>query len=471
MIIPIILAGGTGSRLWPLSREAYPKQFIDFQEGKSLFQQTVLRALACCNQEKPIIVGNEQHRFLIAEQIRQLGIEHSKIILEPCFRGTAPAVALAAMQALNQDKDAVIMILPSDHVVEEDAGFERTIKAGLPHALKGKLVTFGVDPSRPETGYGYIEKGEALQGGHEILRFVEKPNITRAMQYCESGRFYWNSGMFLFSAASFLQELMLCSPEIYEYTKQAFIKAKQDVDFLRPSQEFELSPVDSLDYAVMEKTHNGVVVPLESAWSDVGAWDAWVNLFEKDSQGNVCEGDVMIEDTQNTFIQAKHRLVGAIGIKDLVIIETGDVVLVLNPAYAQSIKPVVAKLKAAHRKEGVYHRKVDRPWGSFESIDQGERFQVKRITVAVGGRLSLQRHQHRSEHWVVVQGLAKVTRGEDSFLLSENQSTYIPMGVKHRLENAGNTPLEMIEVQSGDYLGEDDIERLEDHYGRALFPL
>lgn len=475
MIVPVILAGGSGSRLWPLSREAYPKQFINLLEGKSLFQHTLARLTALKSISKPIIVGNEQHRFLMAEQVRQSMFPESTIMLEPCFRGTAPAVALAAMQALAQDQEnAILLVLPADHVIENVAGFVQTVEEGVKSALQGKLVAFGVVPTHPESGYGYIEKGTPLacEKGATIARFIEKPNVAMATKYCESGQFLWNSGMFLFSAASFLQELMILAPEIYEVIRRAFAQSKVDMDFIRPAlSEFQTCRADSIDYAVMEKTHNGVVVPLYSKWSDVGAWDALVKLYERDQKGNICQGNVIVEETYNTFIQAEHRLVATVGVENLIIVETGDTILILNQAKAQSIKSVVSTLKAQSRKEVIFHRKVNRPWGSFESVDQGPRFQVKRITVAIGERLSLQRHRYRSEHWVVVQGLARVTRGEEIFALSENQSTYIPMGVNHRLENVGTVPLEIIEVQSGDYLGEDDIERLEDQYGRILCPV
>ena len=469
MIIPVILAGGSGSRLWPLSRESYPKQFIHLLNGESLFQQTLARVLDLAKTTSPIVVGNEQHRFLMAEQIRHSAFPNSTMILEPCFRGTAAAVALAAMQALKENQESLLLVLPSDHVVSDTKGFIQTIEAALPMAKQGKLVTLGVKPTQAQTGYGYIQKGALLsdERGYKIARFVEKPNQAMAQKYCESGEYWWNSGMFLFSAASFLQELMLLAPTIYENIRVAFDKAKQDVDFIRPSSvEFERCPTDSIDYAIMEKTHNGVVYALNSQWNDVGAWDALVDLYERDQNGNVCIGDVLFEQTTNSYIQADHRLVAAVGVDNLIIVETGDVVLVLDRNQAQAVKPLVGALKEKLRQEVIFHRKVERPWGAYESVDKGARFQVKRITVAVGGKLSLQRHRHRSEHWVVVQGLAKVTRGEEVFLLHENQSTYIPMGINHRLENAGNIPLEIIEVQSGDYLGEDDIERLEDQYGR-----
>lgn len=469
MIVPVILAGGLGSRLWPLSREAYPKQFISLLQGKSLFQHTLDR-VAALEGKAPIVVGNEQHRFLMAEQIRQSSYPGAKILIEPCFKGTAPACALAAMQAIEYDQEAVLLVLPADHVIHDNHAFTETVMMGLPHALQGKLVAFGVVPNRAETGYGYIQKGAPLKPntGFVIERFVEKPNAEKAESYVKSQQYWWNSGMFLFSAASFLQELMLLAPEIYSSTKSAFDNAKRDNDFIRPNlNDFEECPQDSIDYALMEKTNNAAVVPLKSDWSDVGAWDALQSLYPTDERGNTCQGDVIALDTKNSFIQSSQRLVVAVGVDNLTIVETPDAVLVLKSTESQAIKSIVEDLKAQSRKEVIFHQRVNRPWGAFESIDEGERFQVKRITVDIGARLSLQRHHHRSEHWVVVKGTARVTRGEETFLLSENQSTYIPIGVNHRLENAGKIPLEIIEVQSGAYLGEDDIERLDDEYGRT----
>lgn len=471
MLVPVILAGGSGTRLWPLSRETHPKQFISLFQGKSLFQHTLARLNPLANCSQPIVVGNEQHRFIIAEQIRQSSQPSATIILEPCFKGTAPAVALAAMHALAlYDEDVLMLVLPADHIINDLQGFANTIETGVLAASSGKLVTFGVKPTHPETGYGYILQGEPLVNtqGYSIARFVEKPNSATALGYIESQKYWWNSGMFLFSAGAFLQELLLHIPEIYHASKAAFRQAQIDEDFIRPHAAlFDKSPADSIDYAVMEKTINGVIIPLGSSWNDVGAWDALCPIFEQDSKGNVCHGDVVVQNTQNCMVQSNHRLVTAIGVKDLVIVETSDAVLVLDKKHAQEVKQVVADLKSDERKEVVFHRRVSRPWGAFESIDSGERFQVKRITVAVNQRLSLQRHHHRSEHWVVVKGTARVTRGEEIFLLCENQSTYIPIGVNHRLENVGKIPLEIIEVQSGAYLGEDDILRLDDQYGRS----
>lgn len=471
MLVPVILAGGSGARLWPLSREAHPKQFISLFEKESLFQRTLARLSHLDDCTKPIVVGNEQHRFLIAEQIKQSAQPHSSIILEPCFKSTAPAVALAATQALQDyDQDVLLLVLPADHVIEDIDGFISTVNEGIIAANAGKLVTFGVLPTHPETGYGYIQQGEALStgSGFSIARFVEKPDVATAKQYVESKAYWWNSGMFLFSASAFLQELLLHEPSMFHAAKAAIRQATIDRDFIRPNAiEFEKSPTDSIDYAVMEKTINGAVIPLQSKWNDVGAWDALPPLLPQDKQGNACVGDVMIEKSENCMVRAEHRLVVAVGVKDLVIVETSDAVLILDKSEAQQVKQITNKLRDNARKEVTFHRRVSRPWGAFESIDAGERFQVKRITVAVGERLSLQRHHHRCEHWVVVKGTARVTRGEDVFLLSENQSTYIPIGVNHRLENVGKIPLEMIEVQSGAYLGEDDIVRLDDQYGRS----
>ncbi len=470
MLVPVILAGGSGTRLWPLSRMAYPKQFISLFQNMSLFQQTLARLNHLPHCAKPIVVGNEQHRFLMAEQVRQSKQPECSIILEPSFKGTAPAVALAAVHALAQyDHDVMLLVLPADHVIEDVKGFTQSIQEGLKAAENGKLVTFGVRPTSAETGYGYIQQGQPLPSlnGFKIAKFIEKPDAQKAKTFFESKEYWWNSGIFLFSASNFLQELMLHEPSMFHAAKAAIDDASFDIDFIRPdSGEFERSATDSIDYAVMEKTINGAVVPLQSAWNDVGAWDALAQLCTKDANGNVCTGDVIAQKTQDCLIHASQRLVVAVGVKDVVIVETPDAVLVLDKAHAQEVKQVVEKLRVSERKEVTFHRRVSRPWGSYESIDSGERFQVKRITVAVGEKLSLQRHHHRCEHWVVVKGTARVTRGEEIFLLSENQSTYIPIGVNHRLENVGKIPLEMIEVQSGAYLGEDDILRLDDQYGR-----
>ncbi len=467
MLVPVILAGGVGSRLWPLSRESYPKQFIPLLDDKSLFQKTIQRALSLA-PVAPLVLGGEEHRFLIAEQIRALNIPPMPILIEPVMRSTAPAVALAAFYALTQDPEAILLVLPGDHIIPDVAGFKKTVEQGVRAAQAAKLVTFGVVPTAPETGYGYIEKGKKYKDDACLVqRFIEKPNLDKAVQFLESQNYLWNSGMFLFQAKVYLEQLQNFAPEIYQATQQSFIHRMTDIDFIRPqTASFEKSPSDSIDYAVMEKTTDAVVVPLESAWKDVGAWDALAEIYPQDIDGNACQGDVLAVKTKNCLLQSKQRLVVALGVENLIVIETPDVVLVLNKAHSQDIKTVVSQLKVQNRKEVFQHQRTHRPWGCFESIDNGERFQVKHITVNVGGKLSLQRHHHRSEHWVVVKGTAKVTRGEDAFLLSENQSTYIPTGVMHRLENVGKIPLEIIEVQSGAYLGEDDIERFDDQYGR-----
>ncbi|HRE32125.1 MAG TPA: mannose-1-phosphate guanylyltransferase/mannose-6-phosphate isomerase, partial [Candidatus Berkiella sp.] len=457
MLIPVILAGGSGTRLWPLSRESHPKQFISLFDGQSLFQSTLARVAEIPGCGTPIVMGSEQHRFLIAEQVRQSKRPDCAILLEPMFKGTAPAVALAAMHALNEcDEDVLLLVLPSDHVISDIEGFLATVTQGIKVAQRGRLVTFGIEPTHPETGYGYIQKGEALAGstGFKIGQFIEKPNLSTAKTYVESQQYWWNSGMFLFSAGAFVQELMLHHPAIFDAAKAAYSDARFSEDFIRPSSnEFAKSPADSIDYAVMEKTINGAMIPLQSAWNDVGAWDALAELISKDQQGNTIQGDVITSHTQNSLIQANHRLVVTVGVDNLVVVETPDAVLILDKSKAQEIKPIVNQMRDNARKEVIFHRCVNRPWGAFESIDDGERFQVKRITVAVSQKLSLQRHHHRSEHWVVVKGTARVTRGDEVFLLSENQSTYIPIGVNHRLENVGKIPLEIIEVQSGAYLG------------------
>lgn len=469
MLVPVILAGGSGSRLWPLSREAYPKQFIPLIDNQSLFQQTLARLTHLADCGTPIVMGNEQHRFLMAEQIRQSLIPNCSLILEPCFKGTAPAVALAAVHALAKyNKDVTLLVLAADHTMSDVNGFAASVNDALFASLEGKLVTFGIRPTFAHTGFGYIQQGKALANkGFEIARFVEKPDFKTAQKYVDGQNYWWNSGMFLFSASQFLQELMLHDEKMFRCAKAAIENAVVDVDFIRPDPtHFEECPSDSIDYALMEKTMNGALVPLQTPWSDVGAWDALTELYPHDAKGNVCQGDVIAQNSENCFVHSEQRLVAAVGVKDLIIVETADAVLVLDKNQAQEVKTVVNTLRANARKEVTYHRRVSRPWGYFESIDEGDRFQVKRITVAVGQKLSLQRHHHRSEHWVVVKGTARVTRGEEIFLLSENQSTYIPIGVNHRLENVGKIPLEMIEVQSGAYLGEDDILRLEDQYGR-----
>lgn len=471
MLISVILAGGSGTRLWPLSREAYPKQFIPVFHETSLFQKTFERTRQFPALGPTLVVGNEQHRFLMAEQLRQLGDPKVQLILEPMLKGTAPAVALAAVQAIaHHDNDVLLLVLPADHHIQDEAAFAASVQRAVPAAQAGKLVAFGVKPTRPETGYGYIQSGDAFMAdSFEIKQFVEKPNALTAERYVKQGDYWWNSGIYLFSAGAFLQALLLHAPQTYQGARNAIAHAKRDKDFVRPDQAaFDQCELDSIDYAIMEKTHQGVVVPLQSDWNDVGAWDALSTMGEMDAQGNQIQGRVIAEKTDRCLVHADKRLVVTVGVQDLIVVDTADALLVMSKEHAQDLKPIVSELKSQHCKEVIYHQRVSRPWGAFESIDGGDRFQVKRITVEVGQSLSLQRHHHRSEHWVVVKGTARVTRDEEIFLLTENQSAYIPIGSAHRLENAGKIPLEIIEIQSGAYLGEDDIERLADQYGRPV---
>ena len=470
MLIPVILSGGVGSRLWPLSRESYPKQLLPLVNEQTLLQNTLKRLQGISNQSSPLIICNENHRFLVAEQLRKINVSPKHIILEPLGRNTAPAAAVAALSAITYDPEAVLLILPADHIIANPEAFTEAVNAGMPLALKNYLVTFGIVPTAPETGYGYINATDAIPNNSVALavkRFVEKPDFETAQAYIASGEYYWNSGMFLFKAAHYLKELETFAPDILTASKQALQKAKTDQDFLRLDETaFKACPSESIDYAVMEKTHTAVVIPLDAGWNDVGSWSSLWEISEQDNQGNVSLGDVVTEKVQNSYLRAEHRLLTAIGVQDLMIIETADAILVADKDHVQDVKKIVSRLKTDARRETELHSKVYRPWGSYECIDNEQRFQVKRITVNPGASLSLQMHYHRSEHWIVVQGTAKITRGEETMILSENQSTYIPLGVKHRLENPGKLPLEMIEVQSGSYLGEDDIVRFDDIYGR-----
>jgi mannose-1-phosphate guanylyltransferase/mannose-6-phosphate isomerase len=471
MLTPVILSGGAGTRLWPLSRELYPKQLLALTGERTMIQQTALRleGLAAAG---PIVVCNEAHRFLVAEQLRQLGIEPQAIVLEPSGRNTAPAIALAALAALKAAGskatcDPLLLVLPADHVIREVPAFHKAIQAALGAAEQGQLVTFGIVPTSPETGYGYIERGAPSGTVYRIARFIEKPAAAVAQDLVGSGSHYWNSGMFLFGARRYLSELERLAPSIASACAEAFSAATADLDFTRiDKRRFEACPADSIDYAVMEKTSDAVVVPLAAGWSDVGSWAALHEASEPDAHGNVCRGDVICEDSQGCFLYSESRLVSAVGLKDHVVVETKDAVLVAPRARVQDVKRLVARLKEQGRYEHSLHREVFRPWGSYDSIENGPRFQVKRLKVKPGAVLSLQLHHHRAEHWIVVSGTAKITRGDEVFLLEENQSTYIPIGVRHRIENPGKIPLHIIEVQSGSYLGEDDIVRLEDHYGR-----
>ena len=468
MIIPVILSGGAGSRLWPLSRRHYPKQLMPLLGGRTMLQETIRRLDGVEGLAQPIVVCNEQHRFMVAEQLREESIEPAAIILEPVGRNTAPAVAVAAVRALLEAKDAVLLVLPADHVIRDRDALHAAIGAGAALAEEGKLVTFGIVPDAPETGYGYIRAENSGAEASAIVEFVEKPDTERARQYLASGDYLWNSGMFMFGAARYLDELRAQSPAMVDACQASLDGAQKDLDFLRLDvAAFEACPSDSIDYAVMEKTADGVVVPLAAGWNDVGSWSALHEVSEKDPDDNVLVGDVVVEDTRNCYLYSSGRLVTAVGLTDCVVIETPDAVLVSPRDRVQDVKKLVNHLQSEGREEISDHRQVFRPWGSYDSIDVGERFQVKRIVVNPGAKLSLQMHHHRAEHWIVVQGTARVTRGEDEFLLGENESTYIPMGTTHRLENPGKVPLHLIEVQSGTYLGEDDIVRYDDTYGRA----
>ncbi|MBO9716371.1 MAG: mannose-1-phosphate guanylyltransferase/mannose-6-phosphate isomerase [Pseudoxanthomonas sp.] len=465
-MIPVILSGGSGTRLWPLSREAYPKQFLPLAGTDTMLQAT-WRRVAPLATAAPILVANEDHRFMVAEQLREAGCTPGAILLEPVGRNTAPAIAVAALQATAGGEDPLLLVLPSDHVISDPVAFRAAVGRAAAAADAGKLVTFGIVPTGPETGYGYI-KASPGDDVRAVERFVEKPDAATAQGYVDSGEYFWNSGMFLFRASRYLEELGRHQPQMLAACRAAFDGARRDEDFVRLDKDaFTTSPSDSIDYAVMEKTADAAVLPISVGWNDVGSWSALWEVAEQDGDGNAHHGDVVALDCRDTLAWADGRLVAMIGLRDVVVVDTDDSLLVAHKDQVQEVKTVVAQLKAAGRPEPTFHRKVYRPWGSYDSIDMGERFQVKRITVKPGAALSLQMHHHRAEHWIVVSGTAKVTRGQDTLLLSENQSTYIPLGVTHRLENPGKVPLELIEVQSGSYLGEDDIVRFEDVYGRG----
>ncbi|KAF1684862.1 mannose-1-phosphate guanylyltransferase/mannose-6-phosphate isomerase [Pseudoxanthomonas broegbernensis] len=465
-LVPVLLSGGSGTRLWPLSREAYPKQFLPLVGRESLLQET-WRRVAGLAEAAPLAVANEEHRFMVAEQLRQAGAEPAAILLEPVGRNTAPAIAAAALQATAGGDDPLLLVLPSDHAIAAAPAFRAAVQAARAAAEGGALVTFGIVPTGPETGYGYI-KAAAGEGVRRVERFVEKPDAATARDYVASGAYFWNSGMFLFRASRYLEELGRHRPDILEACRRAFAGASRDADFVRLEREsFAACPSDSIDYAVMEKTSDAAVLPVDVGWNDVGSWSALWAASERDGDGNAHHGDVLALECRDTYAWTERRLVALIGLDDVVVVDTDDAVLVAHKDKVQRVKDVVAALKRDGRGEAVLHRKVYRPWGAYDSVDTGDRFQVKRITVKPGAALSLQMHHHRAEHWIVVRGTARVTRGEEVLLLSENQSTYIPLGVKHRLENPGKVPLELIEVQSGSYLGEDDIVRFEDVYGRS----
>lgn len=471
MLIPVLLSGGVGSRLWPLSRELSPKQFLPLTGELSLLEQTLERASALADSSAPIVVCNDEHRFVVAEQLRNQQFKAGAIILEPVGRNTAPAVAAAALQALKVDAEALLLVMPADHVISDVEAFSHAVDIGVAQAQQGKLVTFGIVPNAPETGFGYIRRHKTSEDAelshYPIQAFVEKPSLELATEYVASGQYYWNSGMFLLSAAVYIDELREQAPAMLAAVEEAFSKASLDLDFIRLDEAaFTACPSDSIDYAVMEKTIRGVVIPLDCGWSDVGAWSSLWDVAEKDDRGNVSQGDVIMHDTRNSYLHASSRLVTSVGLDNIVVVETADAILVANKDQVQDVKAIVNELKALQRSEINAHPKVYRPWGSYESLVTAERFQVKRIIVNPGQQLSLQLHHHRAEHWIVVRGTARVICGEKEFLLKEDQSTYIPLGTKHRLANDGVIDLELIEVQSGSYLGEDDIVRFADVYGR-----
>ena len=470
MLIPVLLSGGVGSRLWPVSRELYPKQFLPLADDKStLFQQTLERLQGLPGLGEPIVVCNNEHRFLVAQQLREGGHIGGSILLEPIGRNTAPAIALAAIDALKQTEDAILLVLPADHVIRDWAALHKAAATAQALANEGYLVTFGIVPDHPETGYGYIRKGEPLHSeACRVSHFAEKPDLATAASYLESGEYLWNSGMFVFRADRYLEELGEHAPQMLGACRRAYEAGTEDLDFIRiPKDIFAVCPSDSLDYAVMERTSRAAVVPLDCGWSDVGSWPALWQAGSPDAAGNVTRGDVMLRNVGNSYVRAESRLAAVIGLQDVVVIETPDAVLVSSRDAAQDVKHIVSALKKAGRGEALLHTRVYRPWGTYESLVESDRFQVKRIVVNPGQQLSLQMHHHRAEHWIVVKGTARVTCGEQDITLHEDQSTYIPIGTKHRLANPGKIPLELIEVQSGSYLGEDDIVRFDDTYGRA----
>ena len=466
VLVPVVLSGGVGSRLWPLSREHYPKQCLALVNDRTLLQETITRLQGLSGLAPPVLVCNEAHRFLVAEQLRRIECAPSAIVLEPDGRNTAPAVAVAALEIQRLASDALMLVLPADHLIEDRARFQTAVTMAIEEAASGALVTFGIPPDRPETGYGYI-RFEGSGPIRPVCSFVEKPDLATARGYLEDGHYLWNSGMFAFRASVYLEELGCYAPQILECARAAMAGAVRDMDFVRLGQEaFMACPADSVDYAVMEHTRRGRVVPFEAGWNDIGSWASLREALPSDADGNTLAGDVLVEQVRGSYIRADSRLVAAIGVKDHVIVETADAVLVAHRDYTQEVKRIVEQLKAGGREERLVHRRVYRPWGWYESIAGGERFQVKQICVNPGASLSLQMHHHRAEHWVVVAGTAKVQRGDEVFLLSEDESTYIPVGTTHRLENPGKIPLHLVEVQSGGYLGEDDIVRFDDRYGR-----
>ncbi|WP_018949599.1 mannose-1-phosphate guanylyltransferase/mannose-6-phosphate isomerase [Thioalkalivibrio sp. ALMg11] len=465
---PVILAGGSGTRLWPVSRSRYPKQFLPLTGEQTLLQQTAQR-LDGLGAAAPLVLANVEHRFLAAEQLRAAGVEHARIVLEPEGRNTAPAIALAALQAQAEGRDPLLLVLAADHHIGDPKAFQAAVARAMTLAEAGHLVTFGIVPTAAETGYGYIQQGESLgDAGARVARFVEKPDAATAREYVDSGDYLWNSGMFVFRASQYLEELQRFEPGIVEACRAALEGAREDLDFLRVDPEaFAAAPNISVDYAVMERTKHAAVTPLAAGWSDIGSWSALAGVRGMDEQGNTLRGDCLLEDSEGCVVDADGLLVAGIGLRNLAVVATRDAVLVADRDRVQDVKLIVERLKADNRSEHVDHTSVYRPWGCYECVDVGHRYQVKRITVKPGAKLSLQMHHHRAEHWVVVSGTAKVRNGEETYLVTENQSTYVPIGQLHSLENPGSIPLELIEVQSGGYLGEDDIVRLEDLYGRV----
>ncbi|MDR3434531.1 MAG: mannose-1-phosphate guanylyltransferase/mannose-6-phosphate isomerase [Rouxiella aceris] len=473
MILPVIMAGGTGSRLWPMSRELYPKQFLRLYGEQSMLQETVTR-LNGLRVSEPLVICNEQHRFLVAEQLRQINRLSNNIILEPAGRNTAPAITLAALSAIADGDDPLLLVLAADHVIENPAAFHQAVEDAIPYAEQGKLVTFGIVPTGPETGYGYIQRGTELSGSaasvFRVQRFVEKPDLATALQYLECGEYYWNSGMFLFRAKRFLEEIAKFRSDILEVCLHAIEASEPDAqqDFIRIDKTaFLACPDESVDYAVMEKTSDAIVVPLDAGWSDVGSWSALWEVNNKNPQGNALTGDVFTHNASNCYINTDEKLVAAIGVENLVIVNTKDAVLVIDKSQVQDVKKVVEFLKANGRQEYRVHRESYRPWGRNDKVVDQPRYHVNRLTVKPGGQFSLQMHHHRAEHWVILSGTAKVTLENNTYLLTENQSTFIPVGAQHMLENPGKIPLELLEIQSGSYLGDDDIIRTKDHYGRC----
>jgi len=466
-MIPVILSGGSGTRLWPLSRGQYPKQFLPLVSEHTMLQETMLRLSGVAELQAPIAVCNEDHRFMMAEQLWEIGTRPAAIILEPIGKNTAPAVAMAALTAKSEDD--VLLILPADHVISDKPAFHKAVEQANQLAKQGFLVTFGIVPTEPETGYGYIKRDNTpLGNAFKVAAFVEKPNLETAKQYLDSGEYFWNSGMFAFTAGNFLKELEKFNPAMLDACRRAHAAAKVDLDFVRLDKEsFSACPSDSIDYAVMEKSDKVVVIPLDAGWNDVGSWSALWDVTDKDESGNAISGDVLTVDTKNSFIFSEHKLVTVIGVSDLIVVETKDAVMIAAKDRVQDVKEIVNQLKKQGRAEAESHRKVYRPWGHYDSVDTGERHQTKRLVVKPGAKLSVQKHHHRAEHWVVVKGTALVTKGDQTVLITENESTFIPLGTVHSLENPGVIPLEIVEVQSGSYLGEDDIVRFGDHYGRS----